>query len=137
MATLLFGSNIKLLRQRRGRSQEEVAIALDVKRSSYSGYENGSAEPSFDLLVRMSEYFKVSIDKLLKDELTVVQAQPTVQQTIVKAGLASSNSEANRFIAAGAITLDGEKIQPEQSDIPSGTHLMKRGKNSFAIIERA
>ncbi|MCC6541389.1 MAG: helix-turn-helix domain-containing protein [Flavobacteriales bacterium] len=69
MATPLFGSNIKLLRQRRGRSQEEVAVALDVKRSSYSGYENGSAEPSFDLLVRMSEYFKVSIDKLLKDDL--------------------------------------------------------------------
>ena len=72
MATPLFGSNIKLLRQRRGRSQEEVAAGLDIKRSSYSGYENGTAEPSFDLLVRMSEYFKVSIDKLLKDELTAL-----------------------------------------------------------------
>ena len=50
-----FGPNIKLLRTRRGRSQEETAIALDVKRSSYSGYENGTAEPSFDLLVRLSE----------------------------------------------------------------------------------
>jgi transcriptional regulator with XRE-family HTH domain len=40
-----------------------------VKRSSYSGYENGTAEPSFELLVRMSEYFKVSIDKLLRDDL--------------------------------------------------------------------
>ncbi len=28
-----FGPNIKLLRTRRGRSQEETAIALDVKRS--------------------------------------------------------------------------------------------------------
>ncbi|MCB0790173.1 MAG: LexA family transcriptional regulator [Flavobacteriales bacterium] len=70
MATPFFGPNLKLLRQRRGRSQEEVAIALDVKRSSYSGYENGSAEPPFDLLMRMSEYYKVSIDKLLKDDLT-------------------------------------------------------------------
>ena len=66
MANPVFGANLKLLRTRRGRSQEETAIALDVKRSSYSGYENGSAEPSFELLVRMSEYFKVSIDKLLK-----------------------------------------------------------------------
>ena len=41
MANTVFGSNIKLLRTRRGRSQEEVAVALDVKRSSYSGYENG------------------------------------------------------------------------------------------------
>ncbi|MBK8532164.1 MAG: LexA family transcriptional regulator [Flavobacteriales bacterium] len=40
--------------------------------SSYSGYENGTAEPSFDLLVRLSEYFKVSVDKLLKDDLTAL-----------------------------------------------------------------
>ena len=72
MANPVFGSNIKLLRSRRGRSQEETAVALDVKRSSYSGYENGSAEPSFDLLVRMSEYFEVSVDKLLRDDLTAL-----------------------------------------------------------------
>ncbi|MCB0774486.1 MAG: helix-turn-helix transcriptional regulator, partial [Flavobacteriales bacterium] len=47
-----FGPNLKLLRARRGRSQEETAIGLDVKRSSWSGYENGSAEPPLDLLVR-------------------------------------------------------------------------------------
>lgn len=66
----IFGANIKLLRARRGRSQEETAIALDVKRSSWSGYENGSAEPHLDLLVRISEHFKVSVDKLLKHDLT-------------------------------------------------------------------
>jgi len=72
MANPVFGSNIKLLRSRRGRSQEETAIALEVKRSSYSGYENGTAEPSFELLVRLSEYFKVSLDRLLKDDLNAL-----------------------------------------------------------------
>lgn len=67
-----FGPNIKLLRARRGRSQEETALALEVKRSSWSGYENGSAEPSLDLLVRISGYFKVGLDKLLKDDLTLL-----------------------------------------------------------------
>ncbi len=67
-----FGPNIKLLRGRRGRSQEETAIALEVKRSSWSGYENGSAEPSLDLLVRISGYFKIGLDKLLKDDLTLL-----------------------------------------------------------------
>lgn len=67
-----FGPNLKLLRARRGRSQEETAIGLDVKRSSWSGYENGSAEPQLDLLVRISSYFKVSLDKLLKDDLTLL-----------------------------------------------------------------
>ena len=67
-----FGGNIKLLRSRRGRSQEEVAIALEVKRSSWSGYENGSAEPHLDLLVRISEYFRISLDKLMKHDLTAL-----------------------------------------------------------------
>lgn len=65
----VLGSNIKLLRTRRGRSQEEVSVALDVKRSSLSGYENGSAEPNLELLVKISEYYKVSVDKLLKYDL--------------------------------------------------------------------
>lgn len=67
-----FGPNLKLLRARRGRSQEEVAIGLDVKRSSWSGYENGSAEPPLSLLVRISEYFRVSVDRLLKDDLSAL-----------------------------------------------------------------
>ena len=61
-----FGSNIKLLRTRRSRSQEDVSHHLEIKRSSLSGYENGAAEPNYKTLIRFSEYFGVSIDKLLK-----------------------------------------------------------------------
>ena len=71
-APTCFGPNVKILRQRRGRSQEEVSIGLDVKRSSWSGYENGTAEPPFEVLLRVSEYFQVSIDKLLKFDLTAL-----------------------------------------------------------------
>lgn len=67
--SIYFGPNLKLLRKRKGRSQEEVAVALDVTRSSWSGYENGASEPPFDLLVRISDHFRVSVDKLLKDDL--------------------------------------------------------------------
>ena len=65
----MFGSNIKLLRKRRSRSQEDVAQHLEIKRSSLSGYENGAAEPNFDTLVKFSEYFNITIDKLLKHNL--------------------------------------------------------------------
>jgi len=43
---------------------------LEVTRSSLSGYENGTAEPNFATLIRISNFFKVSIDKLLKLELS-------------------------------------------------------------------
>lgn len=67
---MFFAPNLKLLRQRRNLSQEEMAGKLEVTRSSLSGYENGTAEPNFATLIRISNFFRVSIDKLLKTELS-------------------------------------------------------------------
>jgi transcriptional regulator with XRE-family HTH domain len=62
------GNNLKLLRKRLKRSQEEVAQELNLTRSTYSGYENGVAQPNLDALVAFSEFYKVSIDELVKKD---------------------------------------------------------------------
>ena len=67
---MYFTSNIKILRKRRGRTQDEVAYALNLKRSTLSGYENGVAQPGIDVLISFSGYFNVSIDTLLKIDLS-------------------------------------------------------------------
>lgn len=67
---MYFSENIKLLRKRRKRSQEDVSTALAISRTSLSGYENGSTEPNLETLLKFSDYFKVSLDKLLKTDLT-------------------------------------------------------------------
>ncbi len=64
-----FGSNIKLLRKRRGRTQDDIAFALKLKRSTLSGYENGVAQPGLDSLAAFSRHFNVSIDTLVKTDL--------------------------------------------------------------------
>ncbi len=66
---MYFTSNIKFLRKRRGRTQDEVAVALNLKRSTLSGYENGVAQPGIEILVSFSGYFNMSIDTLLKIDL--------------------------------------------------------------------
>jgi transcriptional regulator with XRE-family HTH domain len=63
---MYFTSNIKFLRKRRGRTQDDVAVALNLKRSTLSGYENGVAQPGIDILVSFSRYFNLSIDTMLK-----------------------------------------------------------------------
>jgi transcriptional regulator with XRE-family HTH domain len=63
---MYFASNIKFLRKRRGRTQDDVAVALNLKRSTLSGYENGVAQPGIDILVSFSRYFNLSIDTMLK-----------------------------------------------------------------------
>jgi transcriptional regulator with XRE-family HTH domain len=67
---MYFTSNIKFLRKRRGRTQDDVAVALNLKRSTLSGYENGVAQPGIDVLVSFSRYFNMSIDTLLKIDMT-------------------------------------------------------------------
>jgi transcriptional regulator with XRE-family HTH domain len=71
-----FGKNIKLLRKRRGRTQDDIAFALEMKRSTLSGYENGVAQPGLDSLAAFSRYFNVSIDTLVKTDLnTLAESQ--------------------------------------------------------------
>lgn len=65
-----FSSNIKLLRKRRGRTQDDIAFSLNMKRPTLSGYENGVAEPGLEALVSFSNYYKVSIDTLIKVNLS-------------------------------------------------------------------
>lgn len=67
---MYFTSNIKFLRKRRGRTQDEVAVALNLKRSTLSGYENNVAQPGIDMLVSFSKYYNVSIDTLLTIDMT-------------------------------------------------------------------
>jgi len=65
-----FAKNIALLRKRKKRSQDDLSSSLGIPRSTWSGYERGISEPSFTTLIKISEYFKVSIDNILVPDLT-------------------------------------------------------------------
>jgi transcriptional regulator with XRE-family HTH domain len=59
-----------LLRNRRGRTQDDVAHALDMKRSTLSGYENQVAQPGIEALLAFSEYFSIAVDTLIRVNLS-------------------------------------------------------------------
>jgi transcriptional regulator with XRE-family HTH domain len=61
--------NIKFLRKRKNRTQSDVANELDLKRSTLSGYENNVAEPDIATLIKLSKYFRIPVDALLKEDL--------------------------------------------------------------------
>jgi len=75
--------------------------------------------------------------QLLKGELPIVQAGKgdNLLQVLVEAGLASSNTEANRFLDEGAISVNGQKVSGgDRAVLRKGDNLVKRGKNSFAVV---
>lgn len=65
-----FSENLKLLRQRKGWSQQEVADTLGVKRSSWSAYENGASEPNLTLLQKITALYGVTLDALVCEDFT-------------------------------------------------------------------
>lgn len=64
------GNNIKYLRKQKNLTQEQLAIALNTKRSLIGSYEENRAKPSYETLVELGKFFKISIDALITKELT-------------------------------------------------------------------
>lgn len=58
-------TGLREIRKKRHLNQQKVAMDLNISREALSYYENGKREPSLSLLVRMSEYFNVSINYLI------------------------------------------------------------------------
>lgn len=61
----VFQENLIELRKRNNLTQKAVANALGITQPSYIRYENGSAEPTQEMLVKIADLFDVSIDFLL------------------------------------------------------------------------
>lgn len=65
---MFFADNIKFLRTRRKLSQAELSQNLGLTRTTLAGYEK-SVQPPFKTLVKFADYFKVSIDALIRYNL--------------------------------------------------------------------
>jgi len=71
---MFISKNLKALRKRLKKSQEEVAQELNMHRSTYSGYENEVATPNIENLVIFSKYYQISIDDLIQKDLSSLSA---------------------------------------------------------------
>ncbi|MDQ3192154.1 MAG: LexA family transcriptional regulator [Bacteroidota bacterium] len=62
--------NIRVLRESKKLTQDQLAEALEITRSRIGAYEEGRSEPPYDLLIKITDYFQISTDALLKGDLT-------------------------------------------------------------------
>ncbi len=61
-----FGAALRAIRRRNGETQEKAAEAIGIAKSSFAKYERGEHEPSFCVLQRIVEHYKVPIEYFLK-----------------------------------------------------------------------
>ncbi|WP_078577361.1 helix-turn-helix domain-containing protein [Salipaludibacillus agaradhaerens] len=59
------GKRLKILRQNKKLTQEELGKIINVSKVSISGYESGDRSPDTDNLRRLADYFDVTTDYLL------------------------------------------------------------------------
>ncbi|MCF6365499.1 MAG: helix-turn-helix domain-containing protein [Bacteroidales bacterium] len=66
-----FGKNIRKIRVAKKMTQTEFAELFDLKRTALGSYEEGRAEAKIDTIIKIADYFKLTLDQLLRKELTI------------------------------------------------------------------
>ena len=63
----IFSNNLKALRAKKGYKQAEIADSIGVTVSTWSNYEVGKSEPNLEILIKISDFFGISLDLLLSE----------------------------------------------------------------------
>lgn len=64
-------TNLKFLRKRRNLTQEDMAKFLGFKgKQGYNSIENGKVKPNIENLEKLADYFSVTLDELVKQDLS-------------------------------------------------------------------
>jgi len=106
---MFIGQNLKILRKRLNQSQEETASSLGLTRSSYSGYENGVAQPSVENLIAFSEYFGLSIDDLVRKDFSKLTDEEVKEE--IEGPKADTSGRHLRVLTAMVDTNEEELIE--------------------------
>lgn len=103
---------LKALRTTRKLYQKDLAEFLQVDRTTYAKYETGDSEPPLATLIRLSEFYGVTLDYLVG--LDDVKLSPDAQELLE---IFSQLSDAGRQIVLGtaAVTLRQESMRKDGS----------------------
>lgn len=66
------GKNIKYLRNKNSITQLTLGEILAVSQTTIGDYENGKTEPNISRVIKIADYFSVSIDALLLHDMAAV-----------------------------------------------------------------
>jgi transcriptional regulator with XRE-family HTH domain len=76
--------NLKYLRKLRGWTQEEFAQKLRIKRSLLGAYEEERAEPRIDVLEAVCDIFKLTLDDILRKDLSDTKSNYMAKRRAIK-----------------------------------------------------
>lgn len=132
-----------LMKQFKESPQDRAAqkyLAFEVTKLVHGEKRAESVKNVSDVLFGRKEFSvltKYDIEELAK-EITVTSGNNLVE-VLVDSSLAASNTEANRFLQAGSVSVNGTKVlqNTELSSIEAvdSHYLIKHGKNNFTLVK--
>ena len=131
-----FSKIIKKLREEKGLSMSQLAKELNTTKSSVNMWENGNCIPREQTLVKLSDYFNVSIDHLYgidKRDLQLQRVQQLQKKTNIRAekikhAVDSLNDDDLERLAKTFVAIFGDKYDYVLKDPYTMEELNKRLK---------
>lgn len=105
---MFFDRNIKLLRTKKGLSQQDLADSLSISRSKLNSYERG-VQPPFDIQIDIADYFNVTLDGLVRHDLSKLTHFKLSQ--ILKGSEADITGRKLRLLTVSVDAHDEENIE--------------------------
>ena len=104
------------LRKEKGVTQKDLAEYLQISRQAYANYEAGNRSPDFETLIKLSEYFEVTVDYLLGKD-----TKPQKEKPVEDDGLSPNRRKLIDF----ARSVPEEKVEQVYSVIQSILEALK------------
>lgn len=83
----MISENLKQLRKLKNKTQKQMAKLLNVSQNAYCKYELGATEPNIDTLKFLANYFDVSVDYIvgndIKDKTVYTEEQRQIFNMVV------------------------------------------------------
>lgn len=57
-------TKMRQLRTEKGIKQIEIADLLNISQSSYTNYENGKRRPNYEMIIKLADFYNVSLDEM-------------------------------------------------------------------------
>jgi len=116
-----------------GRNPRDVKFELATELVARFHGEQAAARAQAEFVARFT-------DKALPTDLPLLQLMAEsdglrLPHALKEAGLASSNGEANRKLAEGAVRIDGERVTDRETRLPIGAeHILQLGPRRFSRV---
>jgi transcriptional regulator with XRE-family HTH domain len=130
----IFSKNLRYLRKKGSHNQDDIAVLFRKRANTIGNWENQKSEPSLTELMKLGEFFKISVEDLLHTDMEKLSDSNPVTSTIsakvpvtsfsiqepVHAGVAREGSPDAFWLILRELRVIGEKLDALTSGIESG-----------------